>query len=306
MFSFDDVIAWVTGLFQNLAAYLLQLVQWMWSVLVQVANFLWNVLLTVFKYAWTFLKKVASLFRSFWENFIKKIWNAVLHAIQKAQAWLEAKLAPILKFLQKVRALYDRWFRHYIRPLLIFLQRVRRIISILRLLHIHIFDGLDKALAKIEGKIQQAVLTIRGVLNNLIDIVNLIADPMQIIRRPQMIYAFRRCALSLFKVFTGLPPGYFLPSPRKSAPKGAGFLPFNFTSGDPTYNPIASSFLGNDGFPDGFSGFLPGVEPDDSAVNDLQLLDYFDESLYSEPICIDTATCLQDAMNTFLAGKIIG
>lgn len=304
--GFEDIVAWVQGLFSDLANYLQTLLKWIWTNLVVVANFLWDNLKAVFKFAWTFLKKAATLFRSLWDNFFKKIFPTLLKAIQKAWAWLEQKLSAIIDFLKKARALYDKWFKAYIKPILNFLQRIRRIIAILRLLHIHVLDGLDKIIGKIEGKIQQAVLTIRGVLNNLIDIVNLIADPMQIIRHPQLIYALRRSALSLFKVFTGLPAGYFLPSPRKSAAKGLGFLPANFSAGDPTYNPVASTFLGNDGFPSGFSGFVPGVEPDNTDVDQLLLLDYFDETLYPDPVCTDTAQCMREAMNAFMDAKPYG
>lgn len=295
----DPIYDWLVNFVQQIASYLVQLIQWIWSVLVQVANFLWSVLLKSFNFAWSFLKKAATLFRTIWDGFFKKIWNAVLKAIQKAHAWLEAKLAPILNFLKRLRQMYDRWFRAYIKPLLTFLQRIRKVIAILRMLHIHILDGLDKQIAKIESKISQAVLTMRGILNNLIDLVNIIADPMQILRRPTLVYSIRRIALSLVKVFTGLPPGYFFPSPRKSAPKGTGFLPINFNNGDPIYDPPASSYLGNDGLPGGFSGFTAGIEPDDSAVNDLAMLDYFDGELYDDPACSDPAGCFAEAFRTF-------
>jgi hypothetical protein len=253
----------------------------------------------VFKYAWGFLKKAATIFRSLWDGFFKKIWNAVLKAIQKAHAWLEAKLGPIIRFLKRVRAFYDRWFRAYIKPLLTFLQRIRKVIAVLRLLHIHILDGLDKQIAKIENKITQAVLTIRSVLNNLIDLMTLLADPMQILRRPTLVYSIRRIALGLVKVFTGLPPGFFIPSPKKTAAKGTGFLPLNFNNGDPIYNPPASSFMGNDGLPGDFSGFTPGIEPDDTAIDSLLKLEYFDDELYDDPACIDTATCMEEAFKTW-------
>lgn len=296
--DFEPIIDWLVGFVQSIAQYLVQLLQWIWGVLVQVANFLWGALQQVFKYAWGFLKKAATLFRTLWDGFFKKIWNAVLKAIQKAHQWLEAKLSPIINFLKRMRAFYDRWFRYYIKPLLNFLQKIRKIIAVLRLLHIHILDGLDKQIAKIENKITQAVLTIRGVLNSLIDLVNLIADPMQILRRPTLVYSFRRIALGLVKVFTGLPPGFFIPSPKKSAPKGAGFLPLNFNANDPIWNPPASAFMGNDGLPGDFNGFTPGVEPDDSAVNDLIMLEYFDGELYDDPVCVDPSGCFDQAFRT--------
>jgi len=301
-----DTIDYVIGLIQDLWAYVLQVLQWLWTVLVQLGTFLWDVILKVFEYAWTFLKKIAGLFRSLWDNFFKKIWDGILKGVQKAQQWLESKLGPIISFLKRVRALYDRWFKEFIKPLLTFLQRIRRIIQLLHFLHIHIFDGLDKLLGKIEQKISTAVLTIRGVLNNMIDLLNIVADPMQIIRRPTLVYSFRRVFLTCFRVFTGLPPGYFVPSPKPTAKKGTGFLPLDFDPFNADMNPVASSYMGNEGLPGDFSGFIEGEIPDDSAVDDLTLLDYFDDNLFLDPVCTDPASCLQEAMTTFFQKVNIG
>jgi len=301
-----DIIDYILGVLADIWDYFIAVLQWIWNAFVYIANIIWDALLKVFGFAWDFLKRAAVIVRAIWDNFIKRIFGKVLAAISKAHAWLEAKLSPIIRFLQRVRALYDRWFRLYIRPLLNTIQRIRRVLAILRLLHIHFADKLDAQLAKIEGKISQAVLTIRGILNNVIDVVTILSDPLLIIRRPTLVYSIRRIGLSLVRVFTGLPPGFFFPSPKKGAKVGSGFLPPGFNFQDTTFNPPASNYLGNDGLPDGFSGFVAGVTPDDSSVDDLSELDYFDESLYAQPACNDTASCLADAMNTYTTRTLRG
>jgi len=295
MDDLDAIVQWLVDFVSEIASYLVQLAQYIWNVLVAVGQFLWQVLQDAFHYAWTFLKSVVSLFRSLWDNFFKKIFTAVWGALQKAQAWLEEKLAPIINFFKKLRAIYDRWFKLYIKPILNVISTIRHIIEILKLLHISILNQLDAFLAKVQLRITTAVLTIRGILNNVIDLLNLIADPLNIVRRPTLIYSFRRVFLSTVRVFTGLPPGFFVPSPKSSAKTGTGFLPLNFDPNDPSMNPPASSYAGNDGLPGDFAGFLPGIEPQDTDIDQLIGMDYFDGSLYPDPVCGDVGTCMTAA-----------
>lgn len=298
----DAIVQWLVDFVQSIADYLVQLVQYIWNVLVAVGNFLWGVLQDVFHYAWSFLKSVASLFRSLWDNFFKKIFTAVWNAIQTAQQWLEKIFGPVVKFLKMIRDFYDRWFKYFIKPLLNFLQLIRNVIKVLDFLHIHVLDSLDKVIAKIEQKITTAVLTIRGVLNGLIDIVSILADPLNIIRHPTIVYSIRRTALGLVKIFTGLPPGFFLPSPLSGAQKGTGLLPANFNPNDPSQNPPASSYMGSDGLPSGWDGFLPGVDVPMDAVNALATLDFFNCDNYPSPTCNNVGDCLQQAFDSILSG----
>ena len=301
-----DIIDYLLSALSDLANYLLSVIQWVFNTLIQIAAIIWDALLKVFEFAWGFLKSAAGLFRSLWDNFVKRIFSAVLRALVKAHQWLETKLDPILKFLRRVRAIYDRWYRLYIQPVMNMIQRIRRVLAILRFLHIKWAAQLDAQLAKIEGKIAQVVLTIRGILNSMIDVVSTLADPLMLIRRPTAVISFRRVFLSLIRVFTGRPPGFFFPSPKKGAKFGTGFLPPNFNPGDPNQNPLASTYLPGDDGLGTFNGFTAGQPPDDTAVDELDTLDYFDDSLYPSPNCDDPATCLQEAMARYLERPLVG
>jgi hypothetical protein len=299
-------LSWLIDVINQVIAYLVAIVQWIWNGLVYVAQFLWNILVQVFQWAWGALKTVATIFRSIWDGFFKRIFLKVLNAITKAHLWLEQKLAPILNFLRKVRALYDHYFKLYVKPFLDVIQKIRRVLAVLRFLHIKWAQTLDAQLAKIEGKIAQVVLTIRGILNSMIDLVTTIADPMLLIRRPTAVISFRRVFLSLIRVFTGRPPGYFIPSPKKGKAKGLGFLPANFLASDPSVNPLASSYLPGDDGLGTFNGFTTTQPPDDTAVDDLTMLDYFDDTLYDVPGCVDVVSCLRDTINHVTTRPALG
>jgi hypothetical protein len=299
-------LTWLFDIVQQIVNWLVSLLQWIWNAIVSIAQFIWSILLQVFQFAWGALKAVANIFRSIWDGFFKRIFLKVLNAITKAHLWLEQKLAPILNFLKKVRALYDHYFKLYVKPFLDVIQKIRRILAVLRFLHIKWAQTLDAELAKIEGKIAQVVLTIRGILNSMIDLVTTIADPMLLIRRPTAVISFRRVFLSLIRVFTGRPPGYFIPSPKKGKAKGLGFLPSNFLPTDTSLNPLASSYLPGDDGLGAFNGFTTTNPPEDTAVDELTMLDYFDDSLYDVPECVDVVQCLRDTINQVTTRPVLG
>lgn len=283
----------VVGEIEAILVYLFQL-------LVAVAQFIWNGLLIVAQYAVDGLKAVGSFFRHIWDNFFKGIFQDIWKGIVKVHDWLEAHLRPLINFLKKVQKYFDKIYKTYVRPFLIAIQRIRKVISILRLLHIHIADGLDKILAQVQRDVQNTFLQIRGILNTTIDLLNIVADPTKLLRRPTLILSLRRVWHSYIRQLTGFPPAYFFPSPRPNAPKGLGFLPGNFNPGDPNQNPPASYYLGLDPEVPTFDFLGDGEVIGDGAVDDVEMLDFFNSQLYDDGPCIDPAQCMVEATNKLL------
>ena len=277
-----DALVFLFNLLVAVAKFLLQLIEDIWDALVAV------------------FKKVASFFHMLWEDFFKKIFLGLFNVLRKLHGWLEAHLGPVIKFLGKVRNYLDRIFRLYIKPFLNMIQHVRRFLEILRLLGVKWAAALDAKLGKFEADIAGLFLTLRGIVTAGIDILNCLADPLNLFRRPTAVLSIRRIIPSLVRVTTGLPIGYFLPSPRKGVGAGLGFLPDNFDPSDPTMNPPASSYFSGDDGLGAFSGFTSGEVPDDGAVDDLTVLDYFNTDLYPPPQCTDWISCLQENVNRAL------
>jgi hypothetical protein len=265
---------------------------WLYSLLVAVARFLFGVDAAIWNFADNALNKVASFFHTLWDLFFKALVLKLLAAVRALHKWLEDHLKPIVDWLVKARQWLDRIFRQYIKPLLNMIQHVRQFLQILRLLGVKWAAALDAKLGKFEGAIAGLFLTVRSILTGFIDIANCLADPLNLFRRPTAVLSIRRILPSLVKVTTGRPIGYFLPSPRKGAPVGIGQMPLNFNLSDPTMNPPASSYFSGDDGLGTFQGFTDGQVPDDGAVDDLTILEYFDDGLYDPPACGDPVQCL--------------
>jgi hypothetical protein len=263
-----------------------------------VFGYLWKLIQDIFNFLVSVLRKVGQFLHTLWDGFFKKIFTGLYSALVKLHQWLEARLRPLLTFLTKVRAYWDRLFKLYVKPLLNMIQHVRQFLGVLRLLGVKWAAALDAKLGKFESDIAGLFLQVRAILTGTIDILNALADPLNLFRRPTAVLSMRRIIPSLVRVTTGLPIGFFLPSPRGSSPLGVGRLPLNFNPGDPSQNPPASSYFAFDDGLGTFSGFANGVTPDDGAVDDVSMLDYFDDSLYGPPDCTDLETCIQMMVQT--------
>jgi hypothetical protein len=293
--SFANDLGGLTALWQALV--------FLFNLLVAVANFLLKLILQLWDIIKSVVGWVAKVFKTLWDSFFKKIFVSLFNALRKLHGWLEAHLGPIIKWIQHARAYLDRLFRLYVKPILNMLQHVRQFLGVLRLLHIKWAAALDAKLGKVEADIAGLFLAVRGILTGAIDILNCLADPLNLFRRPTAVLSIRRIIPSLVRVLTGRPMGFFLPSPRKGVGAGLGPLPFNFTPSDTAFNPAASSYFAGDDGLGAFQGFANGTIPDDASVDDLQPLDYFNSDLYPAPDCSDFITCLQQHTATMVTVK---
>jgi hypothetical protein len=264
-----------------------------WTV--RAASFLASAVKNVIEFFKKLAGSVANILGHIWTGFFKKIFTALLHGIQDVHKFLEAKLRPIIDYLKKIRAFYDRWYKQYMRPILNMMQNIRKGLQILKLFHVKFAQDLDKRIAGIEAQLTNTFLTVRGIFNSLIDFTNAIADPLRLLRHPTVVLSLRRAFNGSLRLFTGRPPGYFFPSPRARAGPGLGPVAHGFLASDPGDNPPASSYLQGDDGLGTFDGFAPGVTPQATDVDGAQPLDYFDDSLYDIPTCSDLASCLQAA-----------
>jgi hypothetical protein len=285
----DDIGLIIEQVMEYIRIYLSTFFQYVVTIAYQIINGVW-----VFLQA--FARDIGGFFRHIWDSGFKGVFQSIVRAVQSAHRWLESHLRPLIKFLQRVRAIYDRIYAHYIRPFLVLLQHIRQFLLILRALHINIGTELDRIIAGIENKIAGTFLQIRAVLNNAIDLLNIIADPGNLLRKPTLIISLRRIIPALIRAVTGYPPGYWFPSPRGAssryfAPVAAGFNPL-----DPAQNPPASHYLDTD---DGTGNVPPidiGYTLSVDAIDKVDAIDFWDDSLYPAPACSDPIACLKDAI----------
>ncbi len=294
----DSILGFFGGIGSAVGVVLAQL----FNLIVQVFVFLFNFLVLVAQYVVGVFKAVGGFFQHLWDHFFKGIFLKVFHGLQSLSSFLEAHLRPIIKFLQSVQKYIDRIYNMYVRPFILMIQHIRQFLSILRALHINIANKLDAVLGTIQRDVQGVFLTIRATLNATIDLLNLIADPSMLLRRPTLLLSYRRVFNAFIRQVTGLPPGFFFPSPRKSAPKGLGFLPLNFDPANPAHNPPASFYLGLDEGVPSLAGLDPTLPVPNEFVDGTPVMDNFNDDLWVDDGCIDPVNCLNQAARILFNG----
>lgn len=299
-----------SGLFSGLGSVIVEVEQFLaalLSLLIQAFQYLGQLLLQIVNY---FIQGIAALFKflgHIWTWFAKDILGRLLSWAQTAQRWLEQHLRPVINFLKRVRAFVDRWYQLYIRPYLQMIQRIRRYIAILRLLHIHFADWLDKRLAQEEAFVAQTFLRVRGYLNQIIDTVNALTDPPKLVRFIVASISGRRAAAAMSKILTGLPIGHWFP--RTSSGAFPWEQPFTSSADyrDPLRNPSAVSLLASllDSPP--LSVDSPDGVPTDDQLNALETVPWGDEyvaALALQEALIDATSGLPyDPITSLLTGK---
>jgi len=299
---------WLSGLgdwASQLLGDIISFLQWLLQVLIEVFQYIYALLVAVFQFFVSIFQSVWNFLKSVWNGFFKNIFTKVWQIYTKVHDWLEAHLKPILDFLKKVRALWDRWFKQYIKPILSLIGTIRKFLQILRAFGIKWAAELDKILGKVQADITRAFLKVQGYLNSLINIVNAISDPLGLLRRPTLVMSMRRIFPSWFHTLSGLPLGYFLPSPSKGVGAGLGPTKFPFNPSDPAQNPVASSYFNGDDGLGGFGGFDLTQIPPDTAADGTTALDYFNDDLYPSSNYSDPADALQNAWEQQFSLQII-
>lgn len=284
------------GIASAVVADIVAIAEWLYQLVVFVAGVLAQWLEALGQYVLQGLQQIGKFFQHVWDTFFKGLWRRLLSILKSSQVWNDLRHGHILAFLRDLRKLLDAIFAQFIRPILNMLQHVRQVLLILRALHIGFAAKLDAWIAQTEARIVQAFATVRATVNLLVDVVNALADPQALLRKPALLLSIRRALPALIRIVTGRPPGYFFPSPRGS--KGGAFAPVesNFVASDPAHNPPASSYMG---FNDGVPADPPidiGYTISVTAVDQTDVLDYFNDSLYPAPLCTDPVQCLNQSI----------
>jgi hypothetical protein len=266
------------------------------NLVVAIANFLAGAIEAIGKFFLAIVQRVGNVFRWIYEHVFKGVLIKVANAIMRAHQWLEDHLAPVIKFLQKVRAYLDRIFKLYVKPILQLLQKVRQVLMVLRLLHVKWAVALDHRIAQIEGDIARIFLQIRGTLNSVIDTLNSVTTPSKFVRLVAVSVAGRRSAAAVIRLTTGLPAGFFFPTTKSEAPEWERPVKSSKDILSPFHNPPASTILGSL-LPAPISDFVAGdPTPTDGEIDAVEPFGYGDQVLL-QFIATETA---QDALPDIL------
>jgi hypothetical protein len=270
-----------------------QAVAYLFSLIVSVFKLLYTIITQFLQYVLRVFKNVGSFFSHLWDNFFKKIFVGLFHAVSKLHDWLEAHLGPVLEWLKKAQKYLLSIYNKYFKPILALIQHIRQFLTILRALHIKWAQQLDHILATIQTDINAAFMKVYGTLNLIIDVVNIISDPERLLRHPVLLLSMRRVFLALVRQLTGLPPGYWFPSRKPHAMKGTGPLSLNFVASNASMNPPPSFYFAGD-VPVPSLGDVSSFLPVDNTIgDDLDALDFFAIENPNPRTCIDFITCIE-------------
>lgn len=211
---------WLFNLFGTIGGYInvaLNYLNYLIAWLLAAVTYLANALEQIATFISKALSAIVQFLQNLWSKFFANIFNRLLAWIRQAQQWLEARLRPIISFLKNLRAWWDRYYRLHILPIINLIQRIRRFLLILRLLHIHFADALDKWLQKYEATLNKIFLTVHGTLNQLIGWASLASNPIGLGRMVLVSVTGRRTVAAIVRAATSLPIGHFFPSTSPGA-----------------------------------------------------------------------------------------
>jgi hypothetical protein len=299
---------WLSGILGEGPNALLSLWEAVWSVflaLVAVAQYLFALLVKIFNFFYNLALTIGKFFKTLWQDFFKNIFTPIWNTIKTVHQWLENLLRPIIHFLQTINKWVQWFFNAYIKPVLKVLNIVRGFLNVLKAFGVKWAAQLDHILGVVVADITSAFRKVTGYINAVIGIVNSLADPLGLFRGPTFAMSMRRIFPSFMRGVSGLPLGYFFPSPRAGAPLGMGGTPLPFNPGNPSQNPPPSTYFGYDDGLGSFGGW-DGVDPlQDTDADFMSPLDYFDDSAYPPPNNPDPVSAANDVFDAIFSAQLV-
>ncbi len=186
------------------------------------------------KFAWQIANVVGAIFNALkwlWSNVLGPLVKAIKSIIQQISRVLNKILKPMLDAMKAQRALLMQLYNTWIRPILLVIQRIRNIIHLFQLLHIHIFDALDRTLGKIQGKLLAPIYALLYRVNTLGNWISFILNLQGLLFRGLFLGSMNQNRGGSFSMIAGAPPlGMsalpFQPAPVPSSPTGSTYVDF--------------------------------------------------------------------------------
>jgi hypothetical protein len=156
------------------------------------------------------LLSLLALLKQLWTKVLKPLADNVKGIIDDLKKKLDKILKPILDALKAQRKALLDFYNKFIRPLIAFIESIRRFIHILQIFHIHLLDGLDAQLAKLEAKIMGPFLAALGRINTLGNWISFILNTRLLIFRGLFLGSMNAYRGGSFTMLAGT-PGYGIP-----------------------------------------------------------------------------------------------
>jgi hypothetical protein len=159
---------------------------------------------------WSWLLLLLGLLKTLWTKHIKPLPQQVKDGLDKLQKKIDKILKPVLDALKAQRKALLDIYNKFIRPIIATIEAFRRFIHILQIFHIHVLDGLDAQLAKLEAKIMKPFLAALGRINTLGNWISFILNTRLLIFRGLFLGSMNAYRGGSFTMLAGT-PGYGMP-----------------------------------------------------------------------------------------------
>lgn len=176
---FGGIIDSLVGIINAIIAALV----FLFNLLVAVFQFLYAALVAIAQALVTGIKLIA---RGFAHVISDIVHGRFLHLFQDyldLKAKLTAWLAPVLRLLHRIKAIFDKFVLAPLLRYINLIQQMRKFLVVFRILGFKWAKKLDAQLADMERRVVQNVLVLESWINFAISAVSLIMDPSLIMRK---------------------------------------------------------------------------------------------------------------------------
>lgn len=158
------------------------------------------------------IARVLSLGALLWTSILKPLLEKIRAIAKRIDRILEKILKPQLDAMKAARQAILDIYNRFIRPFIVLIESIRRVIRILQLLHIHVFDALDRQLAKLEGKLLAPIIAALQRVNTLGNWVSFILNLRLLIHRGLLLGSIKQNIGGTFNLVASAPAHGFVAS----------------------------------------------------------------------------------------------
>lgn len=171
------------------------------QIVSHILQVVFKALSSLVKKGFTFLQKSFTTIFNDFKKYVGKLYDDY----QKFKAKLDTWMKPVMKVIQRVRTIYNDWWKKTVQPMLNAIHRVRMTLGILKFFHVGFAVKLDNTLAKVEGAIIHNSLLFMQKLNEYASFLELIVDPALLLRKGPLLGGFFNAFGDLWMGLTGHP-----------------------------------------------------------------------------------------------------
>lgn len=142
--------------------------------------------------------KVYGFVGKFWTGVLRPFVTKVWEHLARFERWLKDTVGPVLKFLDRVRLEFRKFYERWFRPIFDTIDAVRGTLRVLGLLHFEWARQVDAKLGELENRIMAPLRAVMVRLNEVSDWLNRIVTLDGLLQRKALIESmWRDAALGL-------------------------------------------------------------------------------------------------------------